>query len=192
MEELTSTLGDLCQDYRIPVDATQSLPRLNTYFHMLHGTETSKDQLEQEQDYLEEDEEEFQKFCQTHTYLLASNSRHFGYSTLPLPPNRGGERQTIAPIKPHPKRSQSYEGHHMRDHGNYATLSLRQNVRPRNSYPQSFSGHEGDSYHKRLRFQALSQGSHRSRPLSYQDISYDENDYEDNSNDGSWGELSCP
>ena len=190
VEELTSTVGDLCQDYRIQVDATQSLPRLHSYFHVLHGTENVQDL---EEDYLEPDEEEFRNFCQTHNYLLGRNPQQFGYSTLPLPPTRGGERKTVAPVAPHPKRSQSYEGHHLRAHDNYATLSFRPPARPRNSYPQSFNGHDDSYQHKRLQFQSSCEGrSYRQRPLSYQDISYDENDYEGNSTDGSWSELSCP
>lgn len=181
VEELTSTVDCLCQDYRIPVDP-DTLPHLSTYLHMLRSsTETASSRLEPDQ---EEEEEEFHKFCQTHTYLMGTNSRHSGYSTLPLPPNRArGERRTVAPTPTHPKRSQSYEG--QRDPSLYATLSYREHSVPRRSYPQSHAS-------KKLQFELPYQGTYHPRPLSYQEISYDENDYEENSPNESWSELSCP
>lgn len=180
VEELTNTLGSLCQDYHIPVN--YSYPAAMPHHACLHhDTETGISSHDKE-----EEEEEFQKFCQHHTYLMNSTSHnHLGYSTLPLPPNRGGERKAIILSAPHPKRSQSYEGHHMRD---YATLTFPS---PRNSYPQSHEN-ERSTYHKKPQFKLSFHGNYHPRPLSYQEISYDENDFEESSIDGSWSELSCP
>lgn len=192
LEELTSTLGGLCQDYRIPVD-TESSPRLSSYLRMLQDAELANMKLEQEEQEQQEEqeEEEFQRFCQSHTYLMGTNSRHLGYSTLPLPPNRG-ERKALAPSSTHPKRSQSYQGHHMHVPKHYATLSFRETLGPRKSYPQSNSS----CYDKKLLHETSYPSNYprnyRPRPLSYQEISYDENDYEENLLDGNWSELSCP
>lgn len=192
MDELTSTLGGLCQDYRIPVDS-EALPHLDTYLRMLRNTETSANQnLEQEDEQeLQEEEEEFHTFCQSHTYLMGTNCRQLGYSTMPLPPNRG-ERKALPPATSHPKRSQSYEGHHMRAPGHYATSSYRHHSDTRNSYPQSFGGHDNKTYSYYDNTLGHRVSRHHPRPLSYQEISYDENDYEENFPNENWSELSCP
>lgn len=188
MEELASTVGGLCQDYCIPV-GTDSLPQLSTYLCMLRTAETASTVPLADPDPLED--EEFHKFCQSHTYLRDTSSRHFGYSTLP--PNRGERRarkQTATP----PKRSQSYEGCAPSIH---TTLSFRENSVPRKSSnpsnPQTHAEtYAGEYYYKKLQFEVPYQGNYHARPLSYQEISYDENDYEENSPSGSWSELSCP
>ena len=164
VEELSTTVGDLCQDYHIPVDSAQT----DAYLHIFQDTAYSK---------MEGEEEDFQTFCQNHTYLMG-NTHHLGYSTLPLPPTRGG-RTAITVSAPHPKRSQSYEGHHTPLSTNFRHST------PRNSYPQS------TTYEDRWIHQDRT-NCYRPRPLSYQEISYDENDYEETTPEGSWSELSCP
>lgn len=125
------------------------------------------------------DEEEFLKFCQIHNHLL---HKSLGYSTLPA----SGARKVLSTSASYPKRSLSYED---QSHSTVSATLLHSNHKPllpRNSYPSNTS-HLFDH-------QNHDQG-HRPRPLSYQDICYDENDYDENSSDqleGSWSELSCP
>lgn len=169
VEELSNTVSDLCLDYQVPQHVE---PDLNTLFHAFCDPESAQPQGNSED---EEEEEQYQKFCEKHTYLIG-NTRHLGYSTLPLPPSRGAaDRMSITASAKHPKRSLSYEG-------KSATASFSHYSPPRNSYPQASSRHK---------YQDKFQGSHgHHRPLSYQDISYEEN--EESSPEGSWGELSCP
>lgn len=186
VEDLTNALGDLCQNYHISVDCAAAPQGVNSFLHMLHNNADSQSKSDSDCEDCEDcEEEEFQKFCQNHTHLLSSTHR-LGYSTLPLPPTRGRGRGKMTSLitHGHPKRSQSYEGHHHLP-GSYPLQ--QQSLTPRNSYPQDsatpviycshYNGYDGHFRH---------------RPLSYQEISYDENVYEEDSAEGSWGELSCP
>ena len=125
------------------------------------------------------DEEEFIKFCQNHNHLL---HKSLGYNTLPLPQTSGARKVLSASVS-YPKRSLSYEE---QCHRNSITLSatlLHKPLLGRNSCPSNTSYCQNHDE------------GHRPRPLSYQDICYDENDYDENSPDlleESWSELSCP
>lgn len=197
MEELTNSLSDLCLNYCIPLDSTQTIPYPDSYPFLDYNLETVPTPTDSNSDG-DHDNDEFHYFCQTHSHLL--RHPYSGYNTLPLPRppapaaaltrSRGSRGTRGPPTGNHPQRSQSYDD---RDKTKSpAPFQQKHQLSPRKSYPQDAncqSRPQDKEYQFRTSYQ---DSSHRPRPLSYQEISYDENDYEESSSlDESWNELSC-
>lgn len=176
VEELTSSLSDLCQGYHIPVKSVEynmsSIPADLFYHNYSEGD-------------IDDDEEVHKLYINQpryhHSFNLGSTAS--GHSRQVATDNSSARNK-------YPLRSLS--------HGNTAPLdysapstNVHHLLAPRHSYPDHFSGHQERDGQYRRPYDSTS--SYRPRPMSYQDIAYDENDYEEsNPEDCCWSELSCP
>ncbi len=179
VEELTNCLSDLCQDYHVPSPPVELCPRTTYQLHPETVERTSGE---------DSNEQEFVEFCQKHPVV------HRGTHTLPLPrrrpppppPNMAPLMNTAA------LKSQSHEG--LRN----CSWSNITPAHPANLIPfhNTLHPHDHDTRNYYFKTTSYQDNAHHSRPLSYQEISYDENDFEETNilglEDTTWAELSCP
>ena len=178
VDELTNSLSNLCRGYHIVTECsdTANTSRASQMYCDITVTPAghTPDHTPTESLSLEDsiDDDDFQKFCLEHPQLAGQyHTDHYGYNTLPLPPAPRHKKVTNSP----PARSHSYDG--KKDFGS-RLVTPHQTLTPRHSYPQ------GDYY---FHYQEYS------RPLSYQEISYEEtSEFEDSLDNSSWTDLSCP
>lgn len=189
VEELTNSLSDLCHGYHIPLSSAIEQPYYDPDAEQYDTSTTSANQIPYDISVTpthqgnnsqgdSTDDEDYLKFSLNHSHL-----KNYGYSTLPLPPpaTRPREQGHSQPI-----RSFSYEG---RDVTSYHTTQHK-SLAPRNSYPQEDTSPTVTYWEREYRFRTPHE--HRSRPVSFQEIFFEEDYYEQHLDDNGWTDLSCP
>ena len=206
VEDLANSLTALCHDYKVP---TISPPLVHARRRQAHKPRSTTTGTTADSEEEEEDEEEFKKYCQNHTNLMRSSlpvilvdhGTTDKQNMLPGLPethmkdcrSKHNEKDGLKwmsnslyhlPRKSYPqdKESRSFKTYQDRV---YSSRTHQNRVYPsRTHQDRAYSSrtHQDRAYSSRThQDRAYSSRTHQycSRPFSYQEISYEENDFDD-------------